>query len=172
MRIKNILIFSTRCHHFWSFLKQNELKELNFKCRFPKNLFVKNFFSQKKFSPYQTFIPKITLGNSILDIFWKINIHLLMILVFSENKKKMTSHSFVCIAWFFHFRGRGSIFLPPWEHFHGVDICLSWLLNFQGSPQVCGIWNGRKILLASTHLFFLLASHHQKWLYLDFLGQD
>jgi len=34
----------------------------------------------------------------------------------------------------FRFRGRRSILIPAWKHSRGVNICLSWLLNFQGSP--------------------------------------
>jgi len=36
---------------------------------------------------------------------------------------------------------------------------------------ISGIWNGRKILLASTRIFHLLAPHHQKLPYIDSLGQ-
>jgi len=31
--------------------------------------------------------------------------------------------------------GAEAILLPPREHFRVVDICLIWLLNFQGSPR-------------------------------------
>jgi len=40
------------------------------------------------------------------------------------------------------FWGRGSILLPLREHYRGVNIFLSWLLNFQGSPRGdCWKWD-------------------------------
>jgi len=60
----------------------------------------------------------------------------------------------------------------PWNRDLNYD--LHWLRLVSGISIISFLWYGmaKKILLTSTHLFHLLASHHLEIPYLDLPGSD